>query len=149
MARGYKDVTVLDWSAVAIANAREHSPGAVKWLHQDVLSWHPERRYGLWHDRAVLHFFTAESERQAYRRTLDAAVAVGGHVVLGTFAPDGPNQCSGLPVLRYGAQELQAYLSDDYFCVFETRDDHVTPRASVQPFTWAAFERREPPPVGS
>jgi SAM-dependent methyltransferase len=145
VARGYQDVTVLDVSAVAITNAQEHSPGSVKWLHQDVLNWHPERRYGLWHDRAVLHFFTAKAERQAYRRTLDAAVAVGGHVVLGTFAPDGPNQCSGLPVRRYGAQDLRAYLGDEYFCVTERRDDHVTPSAAIQPFTWAEFKRREYP----
>lgn len=148
VARGYTDVTVLDLSAVAITSAQERSPRGVKWLHQDVLGWHPERPYGLWHDRAVLHFFTAEADRQAYRRVLDDAVELGGHVVLGTFAPDGPDRCSGLPVRRYGAQDLRAYLGADYVCVIERRAEHVTPGGAVQPFTWAAFRRREVVPAG-
>ncbi len=146
VALGYTDVTVLDVSEVALGAARERSGMTVTWLHQDVLTWRPERAYGLWHDRAVLHFFTEEPERRAYRRTLDAAVAPGGYVVLATFAPDGPTRCSGLPVRRYSPADLGAFLGDEYTAVMERRHDHVTPRGAVQPFTWGAFRRREAEP---
>ena len=143
VARGYSDVTVLDLSAVAIREARERSRVAVKWLREDVLTWRPDRRYGVWHDRAVLHFFTAESERQSYRHALDSGVMAGGYVVFGVFAPDAPDHCSGLQVRRYSEEDLHSFLGADYFPVITRRDDHVTPGGSVQPFTWTAFQRRE------
>jgi len=144
VARGHMDVTVLEISATAITEAQKHSPAVVKWLQADILTWRAERTYGLWHDRAVLHFFTEESERQAYRQSLDAGVADDGYVVLATFAPEGPDRCSGLPVRRYSAHDLQMFLGDEYVAVIERQDDHITPSGSVQPLTWNAFQRRAP-----
>lgn len=140
--RGFTDVTVLDLSSAALEAARHQTPAAVTWLLQDLLTWRPERRYGLWHDRAVLHFFVDEADRRAYRETVRAAVAGGGYVVLGAFAPHGPDRCSGLPVRRYAASDFRTLLGDDFVTVLQREDDHVTPRGAVQPFAWAALRRR-------
>jgi hypothetical protein len=110
-------------------------------LHEDVLSWKPERRYALWHDRAVLHFFTEEHDRHGYLRALHSAVAPGGFAVLGAFAPNGPERCSGLRVQRYGADDLARLLGDRYVPRIERYDVHETPTGVQQPFTWVAFER--------
>lgn len=83
-------------------------------LHADILSWRPTRRYQLWHDRAVLHFLVDAADQQRYLDTLRYALTPGGFIIIGTFAPDGPERCSGLPVARYGAEELASLLGADF-----------------------------------
>ena len=139
LASGFTDVSVLDTSAVALRNTP--AGDALTLLRQDVLIWQPERQYGLWHDRAVLHFFTREKEQRAYVRALNAAVMPGGFVILATFALDGPDKCSGLPVTQYSADDLVRLVGPDYVLHVERRDVHLTPRAVRQPFTWVALER--------
>ena len=107
------------------------------WVEADVRSWRPERRYDLWHDRALFHFFVVADDRARYCETLRRALAPGGAVVLATFAPDGPETCSGLPVARYDATALAAALS--FGLVAERREEHVTPGGRVQAFTWVAL----------
>ena len=139
LASGFTDVSVLDISAVALRNSP--AGDALTLLRQDVLIWQPERQYGVWHDRAVLHFFTREKEQHAYVRALNAAMMPGGFVILATFALDGPDQCSGLPVTQYSADDLVRLVGPDYVLHVERRDVHLTPRAVRQPFTWVALER--------
>jgi hypothetical protein len=140
--RGFSDVTVLDISAVALERSRRRLGGAagIHWVVQDLLSWVPERRYDLWHDRAVFHFL-AHAEVDAYRSLLLSALHDGGAVILGAFALDGPAQCSGLPVTRYGAEGLEAFLGDAFEVVAQHRQVHVTPNGVEQPFTWIAARR--------
>jgi len=135
---GYRDLTVLDVAYNALASARSRlgqRAGQVTWIVADLLDWQPVRRYQVWHDRAVFHFLTAPADRQGYRSVLRRALAPGGHIVIGTFAADGPTQCSGLPTARYSADILAAELPG-YRVLRERREDHVTPSDSVQPFTW-------------
>ena len=109
--RGYGDLSVLDLSesATSIAKARLADRAAqVKWIVADVTQWKPTRAYDLWHDRAAFHFLTRASDRDAYIDRLIKAVPSGGHVIIGTFAMDGPERCSGLPVVRYDAARLSA-----------------------------------------
>ena len=141
VALGYTDVSVLDLSEAALRDAQARVGAAATWLHEDVLAWQPKRRYALWHDRAVLHFFTEDRERQAYLQALEAAVPVGGLVVFGVFAPEGPERCSGLPVKRYAAADLERLLGDRYVLRIGRSETHETPSGVHQPFTWAAFER--------
>jgi SAM-dependent methyltransferase len=99
--RGFRDVTVLDISAAAMEQARHRlgpRAGEVHWLTADIRAWRPPRRYAAWHDRAVFHFLTAEPDRRDYRRALAEATTLGAVAVVGCFAPDGPQRCSGLPV---------------------------------------------------
>ena len=143
--RGFGDVTVLDISAAGMAVA-QRSLGAraeqVSWLAADVRTWVPERRYALWHDRAVFHFLISAEDRRQYVRTLEAATEPGTVAVFGLFAPDGPQRCSGLPVARYGAQDLAGELGSGWKLISQDREEHRTPAGAIQPFTWAALRRQ-------
>lgn len=148
--RGFREVTVIDLSDVALAEARDamgERAGGVHWLQQDVLTWRPERRCGMWHDRAVFHFLVEEERRRAYLATVRAALADGGAVVMGTFAADGPDHCSGLPVWRYGPEDLGEAFGPDFRVVDVRREEHHTPGGGLQPFTWIAmrYDRRSRP----
>ena len=141
---GVGDVTVLDIAEAAIAASRGRlgqRATTVNWLVQDLLTWTSTRRYDLWHDRAVFHFLTDPAERDRYRQVLDTNLADAGHVVIGTFAEDGPQSCSGLPVARYSPEALAAQFPDLQILDVR-REEHRTPWASVQPFTWLLMRRR-------
>jgi len=138
--RSFSDVSVLDISAIALEESRRRArdDDRVHYLHQDLLSWEPRRRYDLWHDRALFHFLNAAGERGAYLRTMYASLSPGASVILATFAADGPQTCSGLPVLRYSSEELTRTLGSRFEPVETRREAHVTPTGNVQPFTWLA-----------
>ena len=138
--RGFTDLSVLDVSAVALAEARKTLSDAaqVSWIHADVLAWRPERRFDVWHDRAVSHFLIDPRDRENYLQTLLAGIKPGGAVVIATFAADGPPVCSGLPVVRYSAAELAEMLGPAFECLETRREEHTTPAGVVQPFTWVA-----------
>jgi SAM-dependent methyltransferase len=140
LARGFQDLTLLDLSGTALGAARRRLPAdaPVRIVQADVLDWEPDRRYDLWHDRAVFHFLVASSDRDRYVETLRRAVTPGGKVIVGTFAEDGPEMCSGLPVDRYTAADLSAALGETFHLLETRRERHVTPRGAVQPFTWVA-----------
>lgn len=142
--RGFVDVSVLDVSAAALAEARRRLGDAapVSWLHEDLLVWRPERRFVLWHDRAVFHFLVTFDDRDRYLQTLRSAIQDDGFVVLATFAPDGPGFCSGLPVARYSVAELAHLLGAGFELLETRREEHITPRGVMQPFTWVAGRMR-------
>ena len=144
-ANGFKDITVLDVSAAARAEARNRvgANTPIVWLHQELLAWSPERRYDLWHDRAVLHFLIDDDDQERYVQTLKAALAPRGSAVIGVFAEDGPDRCSGMPVVRYSARELATLLGRDIDVVATRREEHVTPGGVVQPFSWIAARRAD------
>ena len=146
LSRGYTDLTVLDVSSLALEIARERvGDGAlVRWLREDVLTWEPERRYGLWHDRAVFHFLTRSSDQERYLATMQQALGDSGALILAAFASDGPERCSGLPVARYDPEDLELLL-EGFRVVDANREEHVTPGGGVQPFTWIAAMRNETP----
>ena len=137
---GFTDVSVLDVSEVALNTGRLRIGGtrSVQWLHEDLLSWSPARRYGLWHDRAVFHFLTDEDDQGVYLETMRSALLPGGSLVLATFAEDGPERCSGLPVSRYSVEHLRARLGSRFDLMVSRRELHTTPGGAVQPFTWIA-----------
>jgi ubiquinone/menaquinone biosynthesis C-methylase UbiE len=139
-----RDVTVLDLSesAVSIAKTRLGDAAAsAKWIVADVTQWEPQRQYNLWHDRAAFHFLTEASDRAAYIDCLSRALRPGGHAIIGTFALDGPERCSGLPVVRYDAAQLTATLARCFALVETRRDDHKTPWGASQHFQFSVFRR--------
>lgn len=140
--QGFVDVTVLDISQMAldVARARVGDDAGATFLRSDVLSFEPDRTYDLWHDRAALHFLVGE-ERTVYREVLRRAVAPGGAAVVGTFAPDGPEACSGLPVTRSGTEGILAVLGPEFELIAERRQVHVTPSGAPQVFAWVAARR--------
>jgi SAM-dependent methyltransferase len=142
LAAGWTDLTVLDVSAEALALVRERLDDAVQTVTTDVLSWTPERRYDVWHDRAVLHFLVDPEQQRRYVDVAAAAVPAGGALVIGVFAPDGPTQCSGLPTERYDAQRLERLFAPRFALVHSESEIHTTPAGAPQSFTWAVLRRR-------
>ena len=142
LAADYTDLTVLDLSpaALAVSQARLGDTAGVEWIAEDLLTWQPARHYDLWHDRAVLHFLSGK-DIGTYRELLERSVAPGGCVILGTFAPDGPEQCSGLPVTRYGTAELTRFLAPTFVVIEERHELHTTPSGATQSFAWVAARR--------
>jgi trans-aconitate methyltransferase len=137
-------ITVLDLSAAALDAAKERLGGRgtdIEWVVADVTTWEPSQAYDLWHDRAAFHFLTDASDRSAYIRHLMKAVRSGGHVIIGTFAPDGPKRCSGLPIMRYDAGILGTILGTDFRLIDSRRHDHITPWGAVQRFQFSTFHR--------
>jgi trans-aconitate methyltransferase len=152
LARGFRDLSVLDVSRTALEAARRRLGSAaerISWLHHDVLQWAPSQRYDLWHDRAVFHFLVEETEQQQYRRLLAHALSRSGAAIVATFAADGPAHCSGLPVARYKQDQLMTALGEGYERVASRREDHTTPAGVVQPFVWIAVRRTTAPAVAA
>lgn len=146
--RRFTDLTVLDVSARALALAQEQlgaHADSVTWLHEDLLCWTPSRTYDLWHDRAVFHFLTDPADQRHYLEILLEGLAPDGTAIFGTFAPDGPPQCSGLPVAHYDAATLGVVLGSSFVLLDERREEHHTPTGAMQPFTWTTFRRQQAP----
>jgi 2-polyprenyl-3-methyl-5-hydroxy-6-metoxy-1,4-benzoquinol methylase len=144
LAVGYRDLTALDISKTAIERHRGRLGAAgngVDWIVADVTRWRPSRRWDVWHDRAVLHFLTNAADQDAYIAALSSALRPGGTAIIATFALDGPEKCSGLPVQRYSGATLAARLGPGFRLVSETPEEHVTPRGAVQAFMYACLRR--------
>ncbi|MDE2379678.1 class I SAM-dependent methyltransferase [Bradyrhizobium sp.] len=142
---GYRSIAVLDLSANALdaAKARIGAAAAkVDWIVADVTTWRPARSYDVWHDRAAFHFLTDPRDRAAYRQRLETAVHPGGAVIIGTFALNGPEKCSGLPVQRYDGKSLAAELGPVFELVTTRAEIHHTPWNSTQAFQFSRFWRR-------
>ena len=141
---GFEAVTVLDLSKTALARARARlgtRAAKVRWIVADVTTWETSETYEVWHDRAAFHFLTEPKDRAAYAERVARAVRPGGQVIIGTFAPDGPERCSGLPVVRHDAASLGEILGS----AFELRESrlhaHQTPMGATQRFQFSRFRR--------
>ncbi|MCC5979478.1 MAG: class I SAM-dependent methyltransferase [Salinarimonas sp.] len=141
---GFADVSVLDISQEAIDRliARNTGDPRLTGIVSDVTAFEAPKHYRLWHDRAVLHFLTDDSDRAAYHAALTKALAPGGHVIVATFAPDGPERCSGLPVRRYGIEDFDAFFGPEFERVSDESFNHVTPAGAEQRFQAAHYRRR-------
>ena len=141
---GYTDVTVLDIAAGGLAAAQQRlgsSAARVKWLVGDVGSVTFDRTFDVWHDRAVFHFLVEPDHRSRYLASLHRALPVDGHLVLATFGPEGPEQCSGLPVRRYGVDSMRETIGDDFDLLAHELEQHVAPSGITQQFLYALFRR--------
>ena len=142
--QGFEDVTVLDLSGAALAAARRRlGTGAerVNWIVADATTWEPVKPYDIWHDRAAFHFLTDASDRAAYIARLGRGLKIGGHAIIATFALDGPEKCSGLPVARYDSASLGQALGTTFKLVHTQRHEHATPWDSRQIFQFSIFRR--------
>jgi len=145
LAAGYRDLSVLDLSEAALEISRERldtDSAKVKWMVGDVLQVDfDQSAYTVWHDRAVFHFLTSASDRQAYVEQVRRAVRPGGYVLVATFAEDGPEYCSGLPVVRYSADGLHSEFGTDFQLVRSEHEDHRTPGGAEQSFLYCLCRR--------
>ena len=144
LAEGLDCLAVLDVSEEAIrhAQARVGEAGrVVTWLTTDVTDAWALKPMDIWHDRAVFHFLTDERDRDQYRRRLRDTLKIGGTAIFATFAPDGPERCSGLPVARYSPQGLAAELGEGFELVEARRHRHTTPWGTAQSFQYSRLRR--------
>lgn len=147
IASGLTDITVLDLSAVALAAARERlapSGDKVTWIAADITRWQPHRSYDLWHDRAVFHFLVDPQDLASYLACLSGALQPGSHALIATFAPDGPQMCSGLPVQRYSPETLAQTLGAAFDLIAHREQAHLTPWGKPQSFQYSLFRRTAP-----
>lgn len=134
-------ITVLDLSSAALkaARARLRDDAMVKWVVADVTAWSPDREYDFWHDRAAFHFLTSPVDQQAYVRVLKRSLKNDGKFVIGTFAVDGPEKCSGLAVVRYDVEGLQSVLGERFKLIGSRPYQHTTPWGATQNFLFNTF----------
>ena len=145
MHEGYSAIIVLDVSETALerAKARLGAPSAAKtkWVAADVTAWEPDQAYDVWHDRATFHFLTDPKDRSAYADRVLRAVRPGGHVIIGTFAPDGPVHCSGLPVVRYDSAAISKILGSSFDLAESRTHAHKTPAGAIQRLQFNRFRK--------
>lgn len=137
-------VSVLDVSSAALEAAKKRigvRSSEIDWIVADITRWQPSRAYDIWHDRAALHFLTEKADQRAYMRALRRALRSGGAAIIGTFAPDGPERCSGLSVVRHDADSLARLLGSGFELLDSRRHDHTTPWGAIQKFQFSTFRR--------
>lgn len=136
--RGYSRLSVLDLSGAALETAKKRigsQSASVQWIEADVTKIKlPNHHFEVWHDRAVFHFLTRSEEREAYIQNLLGSVRPNGHIIISTFAEDGPTECSGLPVMRYSAETLQAEFGEGFLLKEHLLENHSTPSGKTQRF---------------
>lgn len=143
LASGYLDISILDISAVALHEVKKRLGSGstrVSCIESNVLDFAASRQYALWHDRAAFHFLTSAQDRRRYIRRLRQSLLLKGYLVLATFGPEGPQRCSGLPVQRYGVEQLQALLGNDFVLQRHILHDHHTPGGFVQQFLYSCWQ---------
>jgi trans-aconitate methyltransferase len=141
---GFRSLAVLDVSAAALEAAKTRlgpTSADIEWINADVTRWQPARIYDIWHDRAAFHFLTEKADRDAYVERLTSAIAPGGQVIIGTFALDGPERCSGLSVQRHDAASLAEVLGAAFELADNLAEVHRTPWGAMQHFQFSRFKR--------
>jgi len=137
---GFTDLTALDISQFALAELQSRVGPEVQYICTSILEWEPDRNYEVVHDRAVFHFLAQTTEQDRYKEILLRALAGGGIFVIGTFGPQGPDQCSGLPVSRWSVDELREFFGPQLQLIDSSYETHETPWGSRQQFSWAVFK---------
>lgn len=140
LGEGYEQITVLDISGAALQQAHSRLGSAgdkVNWLEVDITQVAlPEHQYDLWHDRAVFHFLTDPEDRHRYVEQVKRALKPEGHIIVATFAADGPSRCSGLDTVQYSSDTLHGEFGDSFELVESLHEDHATPFGTQQSFIY-------------
>jgi len=142
LAEGYKKLAVLDISSKALARSQkqlEEQHTCVEWIEADVTSFTSERKFSLWHDRAVFHFLTSPDLRKKYVDAVQRNLLPGGHLIIATFSLSGPKKCSGLDVMQFDAKRLKAEVGDRFELVRSLEKKHTTPWGANQDFIYCLF----------
>ena len=145
VARGVTCVAVLDIARHALLRAQMRlgdKAREVAWIQADVTGTWSWKAADIWHDRAVFHFLTERADRDRYKARVAEMLKRGGFAIIATFAPEGPEKCSGLPVVRYSPETLASELGDEFVLVDSLCHTHTTPWGATQAFQYSLFNRR-------
>jgi ubiquinone/menaquinone biosynthesis C-methylase UbiE len=141
----FERIAVLDIAETALSKARSRlgeRAKRVEWIKADVTEIEDVGTFDVWHDRAVFHFLTDAADRRKYADLARQTVPKGGHLVIASFAQDGPKRCSGLDVCRYDAGSMTAELGEEFSLTREARETHMTPWNTTQAFFYGVFRRQ-------
>ena len=140
---GYSNITVLDISEAALKRDQLRlgtKANSVTWIVTDILNFEPQQKYKIWHDRAVFHFLTTETEIANYKKI--AFEGVEKHMIIGTFSENGPKKCSSLDIKQYSTDELALKWSPEFSQIRSLNIDHITPFETIQNFSFCSFEKK-------
>ncbi len=141
---GYNNITVLDISDNAINKAKQRLVDVaknIKWIISDITEFNPTEKYDIWHDRAVFHFLTEDSDIEKYKNLVNVNVKKNGYFILATFSDEGPNKCSGLEICKYSELDLQKQFEEAFNVVDSFKENHNTPFGTTQNFTFSVFQK--------
>jgi len=144
--RGYRDLSVLDISLAAQGQASQRlgeRAEQIEWIEADVTTFNPVRRYDIWHDRAAFHFLISDRDRRSYVDVLRNSLAPGGQAIIATFAPGGPEKCSGLDIVQYDSGKLGRELGAEFMLQEQEEETHITPANRQQLFCFFRYRRRD------
>lgn len=140
----YQNLHALDISSAALQNSIERLgkfSERVNWIIEDITNFQTDLKFQLWHDRAVFHFLTEKQDRAQYIETLHQAILTGGNLILASFDLDGPEKCSGLPIVQYNEEKIQDEIGSGFKLIESKKEIHLTPWQSEQSFKYFRFMR--------
>lgn len=142
---GYSNITVLDISANAINKVKQRLGDVaknIKWIISDITEFYPTQEYDVWHDRAVFHFLIENNNIEKYQNLVNANVKKNGYFILATFANNGPDKCSGLPVSKYSEKDQERKFKDCFISLDSFKYKHPTPFGTTQNFIFSVFKKQ-------
>ena len=143
LAEGYQNISVLDISENAINRAKQRLGNIdekVKWVISDITNFLPEKKYDVWHDRAVFHFLTEQKDIAKYKTLVNKSI--NDYFVLATFSDEGPNKCSGLEICKYSELDLKNQFDNSFKVIESFKKNHSTPFNTTQNFTFSVFQKQ-------
>lgn len=144
LAKGFKNISLLDISSTALDKARARlieNLDFVKFVVSDITKFDPQEKYKLWHDRATFHFLTSAEDISTYLEVANRAIAPGGYLIVSTFSKTGPEKCSGLPIVRYSDVDLKSLFEKSFANIKCFEDTHRTPWDTDQNFVYCGFKK--------
>ena len=143
---GYTNLYVLDISEKAIERLKNRlgkkAKDKVTFIVSDVLDFHPNNTFDLWHDRASFHFLTDENQVKKYSELVASASANDGKLVIGTFSENGPKKCSGLDITQYSVESMTEVFKDNFEFIESNEVSHQTPFDTIQNFIFCSFNKK-------
>ena len=142
--QGYKNISVLDLSSNALEHSKKrlgNNANSITWVVSDVTTFSSTKPYSLWHDRAVFHFLTDETDRKKYAAILNQSVNIGSYIIIAAFAIGGPTKCSGLEIVQYDETKLKKQLGEHFAFVEKVIEKHITPSGNEQAFGYYVFKK--------
>ena len=142
--QGYNNLTYLDISESAAKKSKifmGQQSKNIEWIVEDVLNFEPKQNFDVWHDRAVFHFLTDQSQIKQYVDLVSRNISNDGYLIIGTFSKNGPSKCSGLSVSRYTKQLIQETFIKNFELIDSFHIDHITPFNTTQNFLFSIFKK--------
>lgn len=142
---GFSNITLLDISEKALEAIKlrlQDKSGSIRFLAKDITGYSSPNSYDIWHDRAVFHFLTKESDIKKYVQNASESIKTGGYLIIGTFSNEGPKMCSDLQVQQYSEKELVLRFQNDFDLVRGFTENHTTPSGSIQNFLFCIFRKK-------